>query len=181
MREDHIESDIASDESMPVMSAKSKYAGQPVDVTSRRSIEILPGREGKATIAREASHTEVDYFYHEGRFWRAVIPLDGVDEIYGQAFNFSKIRTKPGTRCPETLFDKHGLPKRMIPIRNHLQARLTLKPPYTIKLFPINGEPTNEPAHQLDDFVYSAEAVGPPEITFGSILKPDSDARDRSK
>lgn len=40
MGEDHIESDIKSGESKPVMPQRSRYAGQLVDVSSRRSIEI---------------------------------------------------------------------------------------------------------------------------------------------
>ena len=166
MRENHIESEIASDESMPVMLAKSKYAGKPVDVTSRRSIEILQDREGKATIAREASHTEVNYFYHEGRFWRAVIPLDGVDEIYGQAFNFSKPKTRRSENGREIQFDKHGLPRRTIPILNHVQSRFKLKPDQPVELFPLGSESYDAPVHRIYDFIYSLEAVGPVGVCF---------------
>lgn len=87
-----------------------------------------------------ASHVTLNYFYHEGRFWRAVFPLDEVDEVYGQVFYFSKVKTKPGSKGPEIVFDKRGLPKRTIPILNHIQSRFTLKSPYTIDLFPMEDE-----------------------------------------
>jgi hypothetical protein len=159
MREDQTESN-------PIMPEKSKYAGQLVDVSSRRSIEILSSENATSTMDLSINHLTVNHFYHEGQFWRAVFPLNGVDEIYGQVFNFSKPKTKSGTQGSEIVFDKHGLPKRSIPILNHLQSRFKLKSSHTIDLYPMNDDYTGDPLYQLDDFVYTSEAVGPKGIKF---------------
>ncbi len=50
-----------------------------------------------------------DFFYHEGRYWRAVIPLDSIDQVFGQSFNFSKLRLCKGKNGPEICFNKHGM------------------------------------------------------------------------
>ncbi len=166
MSKEQIESNIGSSESMPTMPKKSRYSGQLIDVSSRRSIEIIPRMETDATIDPIATHVEVDYFYHQGQFWRAVFPLDEVDQVYGQVFNFSKAKTKPSPQGPEIVFDKQGVPKRTIPILNHIQSRFTLKSPHTIDLYPMGIESTEEPVFRLNDFVYTAEAVGPLGVRF---------------
>jgi len=166
MRENHTESDIGSGESKLLMPERSRYAGQLVDISSRRSIEIPPGEGGKATIDPAASHVVVNHFYHEGRFWRAVVPLDSVEQVCGQAFNFSKPRTRQVANSREILFDKRGLPRRTILILNHVQTRFTLTPDQPVELYPLGSEETGVPAHRIHDIIYSLEAVGPAGITF---------------
>jgi hypothetical protein len=150
----------------PLMPRKSRYAGQPIDISSRRSIEIQSAEGTAAAIDPADTHVTVNYFYHEGQFWQAKIPLDGVADVYGQVFNFSEPKTRQGPQGPEVVFDKHGLPKRSIPILNHIQSRFVLKPPCTVDLFPLHDGPACDPAHRIADFIYTSEAVGPAGITF---------------
>jgi len=144
----------------------SRYAGQAADASSRRSIEIKPSGDGRELIGTRDSHSVVDYFYHEGRFWRAIIPLDGIDQVFGQAFNFSKPRIRRGENGHEILFNKHGLPRRTIPILNHAQSRFTLKPDQPAELYPLGSEEFGVPVHRIHDIIYSLEVVGPVGITF---------------
>jgi hypothetical protein len=148
------------------MLASGRYAGQPVDTSSRRSIEIRPRAEVQTNIRAEDTQVIADHFYHEGAFWRAIIPLDGVDQIFGQAFNFSKPKTRRGKSGRKIVYNKHGLPKRRIPILNHLQSRFTLKAGYSVELYAMETNSPDTSAHRIDDFVYSLEAVGPPGVGF---------------
>lgn len=156
-----------SSESDLLMPRGSQYAGQAVDTSSRRSIEIIPAGDANKLIDANDSHCVIDYFYHQGEFWRALIPLNGVDEIFGQAFNFSKPRTRRGKNGREVRFNKHGLPKRSIPILNHLQSRFALKPDQPVELYPLGTEEFGAPIHRIHDIIYSLEALGPVGITFG--------------
>jgi hypothetical protein len=164
--DDEVNANPNSDEPKLLMPAGTRYAGQPVDISSRHSIEIQPRGDGDVLIKPTDSHAVVDYFYHEGTFWRAVIPLDEIDAVFGQAFNFSKARTRRSKSGREIVFDRQGLPKRTIPILNHVQSRFTLKPDYPIGLYPVGSEESGDPAHRLHDFIYSFEAVGPLGIVF---------------
>ncbi len=149
-----------------LMPQGSRYAGQPVDSSSRRSVRIASGGGGQELIGSTDTRVVVDYFYHAEVFWTAVVPLEGVDQVFGQAFNFSKPRTKPGANGPEFVLGKHGLPKRKNPILNHVQSRFRLKPGSFVELYPLGADPTGAPAHRIDDFVYSLEAVGPVGTSF---------------
>ncbi|MEM6655980.1 MAG: hypothetical protein AAF596_09270, partial [Planctomycetota bacterium] len=71
------------------MPAWSRYAGRPVDDNGRLSINA-----GGAGIADGATHATFDYFRHEGANWRAVVPLGGVQRVYGQTYNFSAPKTR---------------------------------------------------------------------------------------
>ncbi|MCA9214064.1 MAG: hypothetical protein KDB27_13425 [Planctomycetales bacterium] len=142
------------------------------DLSSRRSIDIV----GAGTDLGSANDVVVRYFYHDGTFWLAKIPLDSVVQVFGQAFNFSKPKTRKTANGPETIFDESGLPKRTIPSANHLQTRFLFADDRPVELYPIdsiNGDDevatldSMEPAHKLVDVVYSIEAVGPPGVTFG--------------
>ena len=155
--------DVATDPRMP---PGSRYAGQPIDVSSRRSLIIVDADDRQLSTIANRDHVVVDYFYHDGQFWRAVVPLGSVAEVYGQAFNFSRIRTQTRNGQPEKIFDEHGIPKYQIPILNHVQVRFQLRDPHMIKLYPLGSETTGEPHHAINDFVYSLEAVGPTGIYF---------------
>jgi hypothetical protein len=159
-------SGLRSSESDILMPRGSRYAGQAVDVSSRRSIEIQPSGGGIELVDAKDSHAVVDFFYHEGKFWRVIIPLDGVDQVCGQAFNFSKPRTRRGENGREILYDKYGLPRRTIPILNHVQSRFTLRPDQPVELYPLGSEEFGVPVHQSHDIIYSFEAVGPVGIAF---------------
>lgn len=166
MTGDPTHSSQSPSEAQLFMPEESRYAGQPIDTSSRRSIRIVPSERGDTIIKPTDRQVVVDFFYHEGTFWRAVIPLDGVQEVYGQAFNFSKDKMRNGANGPEIRLDRHGLPKRSIPILNHVQSRFTLDSESPVKLYPLGSEESGDPFHRLSDFVYSLEAVGPLGISF---------------
>ena len=155
---------------------RSRYRGQVLDTSSRHSIEILSDRRGWTLIDQSDTHVVVDHFFHEGKFWRASIPLDGVDTVFGQVFNFSKPKTKRGEKGPEIIRGKDGLPKRSVSILNHLQCRFKLKPGYYVELITTETSGADEPDYQLDDFVYSLEAVGPIGVRF-TPSRPEHAAR----
>jgi hypothetical protein len=164
MSERSIASNLSPDEATPIMPAASRYAGEPMDISSRRSIAIVLGGHGSEPIGSNDDHAVVDHFYHEGQFWRAVVPLDGVDQVLGQAFNFSKAKRSKSSR--DILFNKEGLPKRTIPILNHLQSRFILKPDHPLGLYPLRAPVTGEPTHRVYDFIYSVETAGPVGVSF---------------
>ena len=153
---------VGSDIPMP---AGTRYAGQPADTSSRPSI-VIDGPEGRNGFEPHETHAVVDYFYHAGSYWRAVIPLDGIDQVFGQAFNFSKPRTRRGDNGREIVFDKDGLPRRRIPILNHVQSRFELKSDQPVELFPLECPDFGAPVHQIHDVIYSLEAVGPAGVVF---------------
>ena len=64
---------------MAKMPQKSRYAGQDIDVSSRHSIRVLSGNDKASPIEDDDSHIFVDNFYHQGTFWKATIPLHGVE------------------------------------------------------------------------------------------------------
>lgn len=148
------------------MPPRGRYSLQPIDTSSRRSIEIESSTPGQPLIGPGDHQVVVKYFYHEGEFWKAVIPLDAVEKVFGQAFNFSKAKTKRGAEGPEIVFGKDGLPKRTNPFLSHVQSRFALKSGHSVELYPIDGDTTGTPAHRVHDFVYSVEVVGPLGATF---------------
>ncbi len=127
--------------SVPLMPEWSAYAGEPFNLTERRPLAILSETD-EAFV--------VEGFYHRAEFWKAVIPKHGVSEIIGQRFNFSKQKRHQDGTTSSSLF-----------FVNHVQARIRMKPDRTVKLYPPGTEPTAEPVHQIPDFSYSVEAVGP--------------------
>ena len=147
------------------MPRHSRYAGQPADISSRRSIEIVAGHELSSASDPRASAI-VDHFFHEDAYWRAKIPLDAVDLVFGQAFNFSKIKLKKVQGQLEPVVGPDGFPKRRIPFLNHVQSRFVLQPDHFIELHPPNGDISGQPVHRVNDFVYSVEAVGPVGVKF---------------
>ncbi len=148
------------------MPAGTAYAGQAAAASSRRSIIIRLSGEGDALIAPDASQVIVDDFCHDGDFWRAVVPLDGVERVCGQIFNFSDPKTREGENGSEIIFDKYGRPLRKIPILNHVQSRFTLKTNKPVELYPPGTEQFDTPTHQIHDIIYSPEAVGPAGVMF---------------
>lgn len=146
-----------------VMPAWSRHAGQTAEDNGRYTFAIDGGPEALANGAAEAI---VDHFRHEGRFWRAAVPLDGVRQVRGQAYNFSPPKTRQGENGPETRYHKDGLPKRKLPILNHIQSRFTFYEQRPVRLYPPGADPAGEPDHVTHDIVYSVEALGPPGITF---------------
>jgi hypothetical protein len=144
----------------------SSYAGQSIDLTSRRSVEIDAPSGSDVLIEADAKVAVVDYFFHASRFWRAVIPLDGVERLTGQAFNFSTVRTHKRHGQREIVVDRFGIPKHRIPILNHVQARFTLAPDKEVKLYALGSEVGGEPQHVIHDFVYSLEVLGPSSVKF---------------
>lgn len=136
----------------------TKYKIEELDLSSRRSIDVDSFGDQEAVVR---------YFYHAGQFWLARVPLDGVESIYGQAFNFStpkRRRTETGT---EVIKDARGVPIPRFGFINHVQCRFRLAKGKSIKLFPMDGDIHDTPSAEIDDFVYSIEAVGPPGISFG--------------
>ncbi len=169
MPDDSDHSSLESQDRDIPMPAASRYAGENVDASSRHSIAIVSSgddSERDSPVDPASSHSVVDYFYHDGQYWRAVIPLDGVDKIYGQAFNFSNIKTREGADGPEILFNKNGLPRRSVPILNHIQTRFHFKADQPVELYPLGKPTSGDAVHRCHDIIYSFEAVGPVGITF---------------
>ena len=140
-----------------------RFAGQPIDTSRKHHVVIrnqLPGTSG------EPERFVVDYVFHEDQFWTAIIPLDGVDQVFAQAFNFSKARTKWGSGGKEILFDRHGMPKRFNPLVNHLQARITFHADQPIELFPLFKDHEGDLRHTTTDICYSVEGGGPAGYEF---------------
>lgn len=143
------------------MPAWSRYAGMIVDDNGRLSIDA-----GDRGIADDATHATFDDFRHEGSDWWAVVSLAGVEHVYGQTYNFSAPKTRKGKNGPETRFHKNGLPKRTIPILNHVQCRFVFASDHPVKLYPNGGDTTGEPTHLLHDICYSVEATGPAGVLY---------------
>lgn len=147
-----------------MMPGWSKYAGQSVDASRRRSIVI---RDVPSDV--QASGVEsvvVDYFLHNSEFRTAVIPLDGVTDVHGQAFNFSAAKTRATEDGREVILDRHGLPKRRLPVLNHVQSRFRFQSGAGVQLFPLLAEDLSNPVAEIDDFVYSLEVTGPAGVKF---------------
>jgi hypothetical protein len=125
----------------PVMPAWSAYAGEEFNLTERRPLVILSETDESFVV---------DGFYHRGEFWKSVIPKRGVAEIIGQQLNFSKPKRK-----------KDGASKPSMFFLNHVQARIIMSSESPARLYPAGADPVGEPAHELADFCYSVEAVGP--------------------
>lgn len=152
------------DATVPVMPDSSAYAGQPIDVSRRRSIWIrdLPDESALA----DSDQLLVDYFLHHGEFRTAVISLNGVTDVHGQAFNFSAPRTKKTATGTELIRGRDGLPKRRLPILNHVQSRFRFAAESAIRLYPLHADDLSAPLAEIDDFVYSLEVTGPPGVKF---------------
>ena len=177
MTPEPIRDKASSGESVLLMPENSKYAGQEIDVTSRRSIEIEFEKiqnsehlfELKEKISPEATHVVINNFYHRETFWRAKIPLDGVKEVFGQCFNFSQMKMKQGKEGLETVYGKNGFPKRKYRFLNHLQSRFKLKADCPIELFSLDDQECASPLVLIYDFVYSLEAIGPPGVEYNVV------------
>ena len=167
MPNDTLEANTCMADEVLLMPETTRYAGELIDAASRRSIRIRRNGDADVHIAPDDDRLIVDFFYHEGQFWQAIIPLDGVDQVFGQAFNFSKAKTRDGANGREIVYDRNGLPKRKIRLLNHLQCRFTLKVGFFVELYPLDGDTSGAPTHQIDDFIYTVEAVGPWGVGFG--------------
>jgi hypothetical protein len=148
----------------PQMPTWSRYSGQPIDVSRRRSISVRNAPTDSSS--EDISHLTVDYFLHESTFHTAVVPLNDVTEVFGQAFNFSAAKTKKTASGTEVIHNKHGLPKRKVPILNHVQSRFQFQPGKGIQLYPLRTTDFTSPIATIDDFVYSLEVTGPHGVKF---------------
>ncbi len=153
-------------DALPVMPQGSRYAGQPINVTSRRSVEVRATCAQGGLIRGDDTQVTVDRFFHDGQFWTATIPLNAVDQVAGQMFNFSKARTRKTASGVEVRKRKDGLPKRKVPFLNHVQSRFRVRDEECVGLYPLWTREFNEPAHRIRDFVCSFEAVGPAGVRF---------------
>jgi len=126
--------------SAPAMPEWSAYAGEAFNLSERRPLSIVEETDDRFVV---------EGFYHRAEFWQAVIPKRGVAQIIGQRFNFSKPRRREDGSTTHALF-----------FANHVQARIRMRPDRPITIHPV-GQPSSGPAHQIDDFCYSVEAVGP--------------------
>jgi hypothetical protein len=142
-----------------LMPKRSRYAGLPADVSMRRSIElqICTLNEDRAVF---------DYFFHEGEYWRATMPLDGVESIFGHSMNFSNKKMKQGKDGPEPVVDEYGFPVPTVTALNHLQTRFVLKPGEYVHLYPLGADATGPPQCRVNDFIYSLENVAPQGVGY---------------
>ncbi len=149
-------------DSPPLMPKWSRYAGQPVDVSRRRSIVVRhpPKQDGIVNTLT------VDHFLHNGQFWTAEIPLNGIADVYGQAFNFSAAKTRRTSDGVEIIRNRHGLPRRRLPILNHVQSRFRFSAESPIRLYALGATDFSSPVETIDDFVYSLEVTGPRGVKF---------------
>ena len=147
------------------MCSKAPDRKEPIDTSSRRSIKIRFPRDDQV-IKDSDSHVVVDHFFHDATYWTAVVPLAALQTVFGQAFNFSKPKTRRGKNGPEIVYDKHGVPKRKIGALNHVQSRFVLESGQHVELYPLGSEASSTPSIRINDFVYSVEAVGPQGVTF---------------
>ena len=131
---------------------RPKPTVETVDTTSRRSAVIREKSKEKLVV---------DYFYHAGKFWTALIPSGGVENIFGLSFNFSKIKTRRG----KIVLDERGQPKPRHGWINHVLCRFSLKESQPITLFPLFSEQQDHTT-QIHDFIYSVEATGPKGVPF---------------
>lgn len=145
------------------MPSWSRYAGRLIDVSSRHSIRVVNG-DGLPNLNDPT--VVLDFFYHDERYWRATIPLAGIDQIYGQAFNFSRPRTRRTKTGTEIRRDRNGLPKRTIPMLFHLQCRFKFRDDAPISLVPMGGITDSVTPQTIHDIVYSLEASGPFGVGF---------------
>lgn len=127
-----------------------------LDLSMRRSVDIS-SIDGNRAVVRN--------FYHAGKFWTAIIPLDGVQAIVGQAYNFSTLRKRKTKGGHEVVRDKRGNPKPRFGFINHVQSRFKLKDGFAAQLFE-SEDTSGKPDAEIDDFVYSVEAVGRPGDLF---------------
>lgn len=127
--------------SAPVMPAWSAYAGETFNLSERRPLAIVSESDEAFVVTG---------FYHRAEFWKAVVPKRGVREIIGQRFNFSKPRRHQDGTTSHPLF-----------FANHVQARIRMEPEEPLRLYHLDADPAAEPAHEVTDFAYSVEAVGP--------------------
>ena len=155
----------SSENSAPLMPKWSSYAGQPVDVSRRRSIHIRSLSDDASTLSNKKASLTIDWFLHEGEFRTAVVPLDGVSDVYGQAFNFSAVRTRQTADGNEVLLSPDGLPRRRLPVMNHVQSRFRFHSDRPIRLYAL-GDASGKPIGHVDDFVYSLEVTGPAGVKF---------------
>ncbi|MCA9261307.1 MAG: hypothetical protein KDA61_18960 [Planctomycetales bacterium] len=140
------------------------------DFSRRRSVTIVDdpivADEAEYTAGARPKRLVVDFVLHDDQFWRAVVPLSGITSAAGQAFNFSKPKTRSGPGGPEVVRDALGVPRPTLRTLNHVQCRFRFEPASPVLLFPLESDCTGPPAHTIDDLVYSVEAVGPPGVTF---------------
>lgn len=145
----------------------SHYRGQPIDLSRRRSVIVRQLSTGLSVS--DVEYLTVDYFLHEGLFRTAVIPVNGVSDVYGQAFNFSAAKTRKTPHGTEVLRNRQGLPKRKLPILNHVQSRFHFRPGAVIQLYELFDEALTDPVAETDDFIYSLEVTGPHGVKFNMI------------
>ncbi len=113
---------------------RGRYQGQLLDTRDRRSIRIFTDLEA-SPYRQNADDIIIANFYHEGKFWIARFPADGVDEIF-----FHKVVMK--TKVPAA----------------HAQLRFKMKKGHEIELYAPAGAavPTS---NKISDVVYSVEAM----------------------
>ena len=133
------------------------YSAEELDLSSRRSIEIKDLDDQQAIV---------DYVYHEGQYWTAVIPLRALDSIRGQVFNFSGYKRRQLGTGNEIVYDRDGLPKPKWSFVNHVQSRFCFLPERPVRLYELGASPHGDPVTEICDLVYSIEAVGPPGVLF---------------
>lgn len=114
---------------------RGRYQGMEVDTSSRRSV---------VTIGRQGDVHTVEHFSHQNRFWRAEIPVNGIEDVIGQGFNFSS-----GGNLPV----------------NHVQARFKMKSTHPIMLTAMDGSGDTA---TISDFVSTVEGVGPVGIVWNT-------------
>lgn len=158
---------LSPNDTLVLMPEGSRFVGQPIDNSSRRSARLQALTADLAAGIVDSDYRIVDDVYHRGEFWRALIPRNAVESVRGQAFNFSKPKTRKSANGPEVIYSKYGIPRPSLSFLNHLQSRFTLREDRPAELYPLSCRDFSvEPAHRIHDLIYSLEANGPLGWTF---------------
>jgi len=130
----------------PIMTF-GRFKGAPIDVRTRRSAEL---------IREQSSNALIRYFFHQGSFYTAKIPLEGVNSVLGQRFSFGLTNDTEKSSGNSLL---GSIKQNLV---NHAQVRFVFEKNNPVRLYHVDDEKGEDDAlHELHDIIYSVEVVGP--------------------
>lgn len=123
-----------------VVMSKGKYQGQCMDASEERAAVILSEDSTQITFAN---------FWHEGKFWIATVPLNGIDRgIFHTEYLESDIpMLKPA----------------------HVQMRFVMKNNFVVQLVPQAGKDKAVPPQTINDLLLSIEYMAPRGVEYDLI------------
>lgn len=139
-------------------------AGLCMDTSFRRAVDLLAEGDALAYGGRPSEEWVISNFYHEGRFWVARIPKNGVKDVIFQVEHFST-----GSQVGDVV-------NEVVLISGHGQVRFDMKDGQEVVLVPQRPEDRSKLSNvRLASFVVSGEAIQKPNDHFGLVsgLKND--------